>query len=129
MNKEIVALEEEKIKAFEKACSVTSKPSDDKVQTGRKNSSEDRFINFAKYSIMINNRIDELYAIKKEILQAINNVDDGTYRTLLIERYIQFKTWEQIAVDMNYCYKHIVHTLHPKSLKLIKEVTECNITL
>ena len=81
-----------------------------------------KFINYASYSEMIDNRIDELYAIKQEILQAINLVDDGTLRTLLIARYINFGTWEQIAVDLHYSYVHIVHNLHPKSLKAISEI-------
>lgn len=129
LDNEINALLSEQKRAFDIACGTTTRISDDKVQASRGNSAETKFINYLEYSKMIDDRIDELYAIKQEILKAINKLEDNTYRTLLIERYINFKTWENIAVDMNYCYKHIVHTLHPKSLKCIKEVIECNIAL
>lgn len=74
------------------------------------------------YSERINNRIDELYSIKQEILTAISQVQDPVLRALLTERYIKFNTWEKIAHNMHYSYVHIVHTLHPKALKKIGEV-------
>lgn len=115
----------ELIKAQEQALTAATSVTcggGEKVQTSNVNTSEGKFINYASYSEMIDNRIDELYAIKQEILQAINLVDDGTLRTLLIARYINFGTWEQIAVDLHYSYVHIVHNLHPKSLKAISEI-------
>lgn len=115
LNEEINALLTEQRQAFNIATSTTPKLSADKVQTSQSNSAESKFINYAEYSKMIDERIDELYAIKQEILQVINTVENSTYRTLLIERYIQFKTWEQIAVDMNYCWRQIMR-LHGKAL-------------
>jgi hypothetical protein len=116
---------DELIKAQEQALTAATSVTcgtGEKVQTSNVNTSEGKFINYASYSEMIDNRIDELYAIKQEILQAINLVDDATLRTLLIARYINFGTWEQIAVDLHYSYVHIVHNLHPKSLKAISEI-------
>jgi hypothetical protein len=37
---------------------------------------------------MIDSKIDELVDIKQEILEAIWEVPDATYRTLLTERYL-----------------------------------------
>lgn len=119
LDKEIDALLSEQRRAFDIACSTTTSLTQDKVQTSQSNSAENKFINYANYSKMIDVRIDELYAIKQEILQAINTVDDSTYRTLLIERYVNFKTWEQIAVDMNYCWRQIMR-LHGQALQKIK---------
>lgn len=45
------------------------------------------------------------------------------YRTLLYERYINGKTWEQISVELNYSYMHIVHRLHPAALRMVDELT------
>lgn len=119
LNEEINALLTEQRQAFNIACSITPSLSKDKTQTSRSNTAESKFINYASYSKMIDDRIDKLYAIKQEILQVINTVDESTYRTLLIERYIQFKTWEQIAVDMSYCWRQIMR-LHGQALYKVK---------
>ena len=46
-------------------------------------------INVAVYEQNIKNRIGELYKIKNEILQTVNQVESATLRRLLIKRYIQ----------------------------------------
>lgn len=124
LDKEINRLLAEKEKALSAATSSTAPASGEKVQTSRRNSSESKFLNYAEYSELIDNRIDELYAVKKEILSAINELDSSTLRTLLIARYINFHTWEEIAVEMNYSYMHVCR-LHGKALQKIKDVIEC----
>ena len=74
-------------------------------------------INVAVYEQNIKNR-------KNEILQTVNQVESATLRRLLIKRYIQNLTWEKIAEQLNYSYKHVVHILHPKALSAIKRVLE-----
>ena len=122
LDKEINALLNEQSAALTRATGSTCGTSAERVQTSRRNTTEDRFINYASYSELIDNRIDELYAIKQEILSAINKVDDAVLRTLLIEKYINFHTWEQIACNMNYSYVHVVHNLHPKALNAISKI-------
>lgn len=122
LDKEINALLKEQSAALTRATGSTCGTSAERVQTSRRNTTEDRFINYASYSELIDNRIDELYAIKQEILSAINKVDDAVLRTLLIEKYINFHTWEQIACNMNYSYVHVVHNLHPKALNAISKI-------
>lgn len=56
-----------------------------------------------------------LCRIEAEVSCTIDRMPEP-YRTLLYERYINGKTWEQIAVTMNYSYVHIVHRLHPQAL-------------
>ena len=43
------------------------------------------------------------------------------YRTLLYERYINGKTWEQIAVSMNYTYRRVTQ-LHGAALLLVEQI-------
>ena len=64
----------------------------------------------------INADIDNLLNIRKEIVKAINTVEDSTLRTLLELRYINCKKWEQIAVEMDYTYQWICE-LHGRALK------------
>lgn len=122
LDKEINTLLKAQHDALARATGSTCGTNAEKVQTSRRNTSENRFINYASYSELIDNRIDELYAIKQEILSAINKVNDAVLRTLLIEKYVNFHTWEQIACDMNYSYVHVVHNLHPKALDAISKI-------
>ena len=69
--------------------------------------------------------IELLIATEREIVQTINRVSEP-YRTLLYERYINGKTWEQIAVIMNYSWRQTVR-LHGIALNAVKDVIECHI--
>ena len=55
----------------------------------------------------INRDIDRLVDLKREMVSLIKAVDNPEYQTLLELRYLCFKTWEQIAVDMGYSIQHI----------------------
>lgn len=70
--------------------------------------------------------VAHLCKLETEIACTIDRMREP-YRTLLYERYINGKTWEQIAVVMNYSYQHIVHYLHPKALNAVKHLIESNI--
>ena len=59
----------------------------------------------------INNLID----LKCEVMRKIDAVQGEDYRLLLTLRYLCFKTWEQIAVEMNFTFQWI-HVLHQRSL-------------
>ena len=54
------------------------------------------------YEYEINDDIDKLVALRREIGKVINMVPNLDYQTLLEQRYISFKSWEQIAVFMTY---------------------------
>ena len=122
MDAEINALILARQDAFTQACGTSAGGRDDKVQTSRRNTSEDIFIKYADYTRLIDRRIDELYAVKQEVMTAVSKLEDGVLRTLLIEYYINGKTWEQVAEDMNYSRMQI-HRLHNKAI----DVMECYI--
>lgn len=65
-------------------------------------------------------RLAEKY---EEIQRVIEKVEEGPHRDLLIHRYLNFYTWEEIAEKMNYSYKW-VHVLHGKALEKVKEYIE-----
>lgn len=67
----------------------------------------------------IDQRIDELVGIKEEVIAVISQVDDNRYRLILQERYIECKTFEQIAVDGYYSWRHTLR-LHGKALKAVE---------
>lgn len=66
----------------------------------------------------INADIDQLVDLKREMVSAIKAVEDPEYQTLLELRYLCFKTWEQIAVEMDYSIQHI-YRLRDRALEAI----------
>jgi DNA-directed RNA polymerase specialized sigma subunit len=66
----------------------------------------------------INRDIDRLIDLKREMVRLIKTVDNIEHQTLLELRYLCFKTWEQIAVDMGYNVRH-VYRLHDEAIENI----------
>ena len=66
----------------------------------------------------INADIDVLVDLKKEIMSIIKKINNPEQQTLLELRYLCFKTWEQIAVDMGYSIQN-AYKVHDRALKNI----------
>lgn len=66
----------------------------------------------------INNDLDRLVDLKKEVMGLINAIKNPEYRMLLELRYLCFWPWEHIAVEMGYSIQHLFR-LHEKALKNI----------
>ena len=56
---------------------------------------------------------------RKKIETAINGVEDEKLKELLLLKYIDCKTWEEVSEEMRYSNQHI-YELHNKALKIIK---------
>lgn len=67
----------------------------------------------------INKDIDRLVDLKREIVAMIKSVSNTEHQTLLELRYLCFKSWEQIAVDMGYNVRH-VYRIHDEAVEKIK---------
>lgn len=91
---------------------------------GQHQSGDEKMQNAVDKIIEAKNRVSDelemLEATEREVVGIIDKVPDQTLSTLLYKRYVNEKTFEQIAVEMNFCYYHIVHRLHPKALKAVK---------
>ena len=66
----------------------------------------------------INQDIDELVDLKREIVTIIKQIENPVYQTLLELRYLGYKSWEQIAVEMGYSLQHVFR-LHERSLQSV----------
>ena len=66
----------------------------------------------------INEDIDRLVDLKKEITSAIKAVSVPEYQVVLELRYLCYQRWEEIAVSMNYTTAN-VFLLHGKALREI----------
>lgn len=122
IDNEIAALEKELTLAKERALSVTSRTSDIKVQTSGRNSTEDAIHKYIEYQEKLNKRLDKLFEVKNEIIDAITRVDNTDYRTLLELRYLRFMTWEKIAEEMDMSDRWVRSTLHRHSLEAVSKI-------
>lgn len=68
----------------------------------------------------IKDDIDNLVEAYTRVKSAIGEVQDKEHRMLLEMRYLTYKTWEEIALDMNYSLRHIVR-IHEKALSSLCE--------
>jgi len=76
----------------------------------------------------INGDIDRLVDLKREMRSVINAVGSPEHKTLLELRYLCFKPWEQIAVDMGYSIQH-VYRIHDQALNSVvvpKDESKCD---
>lgn len=72
--------------------------------------------------------VKELMKVKQGVMGAIDRINNADYIYLLYERYLEFKTWEEIAVDMHYNIRNI-YRMHGRALEeisKIKDVTKCH---
>lgn len=84
-----------------------------------------KFDRLAELETEIDNQIDNLVSVKAEILRAINKLDDGRFRDVLRLRYLESRTFEQIAVEINYSYKQTCR-IHGRALLKIGEALKCS---
>ncbi|MGN1114368.1 MAG: DUF1492 domain-containing protein [Oscillospiraceae bacterium] len=82
---------------------------------------EDTVIKIVSLEEEINNDIDNLVDLKKEIMQVIKKISNPEYKTILEERYLSFETWEDIAVDFHLSVQQIFR-LHAAALKEVKNI-------
>ena len=64
----------------------------------------------------INREIDKFVDKKHLIINQIQGLKNSDYISLLFKRYVEFKSLEQICVEMNFSYDYIKH-LHGYALK------------
>lgn len=96
-----------------------------RVQTSPGNTQENNIIKLIDLENKINAKIDRLIDYQSKMHDLINSVDNTRYRALLTERYINCKTWEEIAAEFNVDLRWI-YRLHGRALAEIpyKEAVE-----
>ncbi len=80
---------------------------------------EDVMVKIIDLQNEISGDVANLIDIKREIINIIKTVENVVYRMLLEERYLCYKSWEEIAIDLKYSVPHI-YRLHRKALSIIK---------
>ena len=72
----------------------------------------------------INADLCRLIDTKREIVTVIKCVENRERQTLLELRYLCFKTWEQIAVELHFDLRW-VHRLHNRALNEVESIRHC----
>jgi len=65
-------------------------------------------------------KIEGLLNVQAEVESAIGEVEDGKCKALLMMRYMNGKSFEEISVALGYSYHYVVHDLHSKALRSVK---------
>jgi hypothetical protein len=68
----------------------------------------------------IDNLIDAYVEKKEIIIKQIDEMENETYYQLLFSRYVEKKTFERIADEMNYCWRQIIR-IHGSALQAFEK--------
>ena len=81
---------------------------------------EDVIVKIIDLQNEINADIDELVDFKAEVMSVIKSIDNLEYQTLLELRYLCFKPWEQISIELGYSINN-VFKMHHKAIELLEK--------
>lgn len=127
LNKEIEELRATKINIWERCTRVTPTYSTEPGGGSPNPHKNDALVAFGE---AIDKRCAELAKVSGEIFNAICSLpldaENNKYRRLLQYRYLNFCTFEEIAVMMHYSWRH-VHRIHAEALRAMDDVIECHI--
>lgn len=122
IDREIRTLEEVITSTRERLESVTQSYSGDGAQSTKDPHKFDRLVELES---LVNEKIDEQIQIKTEILEAISQIRDRRQRIVLTEYYLNMKTWEQVAVEINYSWRQVMN-IHGRALQEMKIIISLN---
>ena len=73
----------------------------------------------------INRDVDKYVDIKKEATELLAQVENPTHYKLLHSRYVLYKTWEQIACELDFTYQWVCQ-LHGVALLEFEKIMQKN---
>lgn len=108
---------------YEKMRGISGKGFEPSYNTGTKNkSSQEMYINkYLEYKEELNADIEKLINVKREMLNAVNKMDNADCIDVIYKRYFQFKKWEEIAAEKNYTYQGICK-IHGRALNKLDKI-------
>lgn len=90
---------------------------------------DDRLDRVLELDCYIDKEIDELYKLKLEISRRIDRCSESINSIVLRERYLNYKSWDDIAILLNYDKRHILR-IHGHALidfsNHNQDVTKCH---
>lgn len=104
INREIDALIHAKQEARDQLLRITQNYESDGAQSTKDPHKYDRL---AELEDMLDKKVGELILVKQEITAAINKLQDGRQRTVLVDYYVRCISLEQTAYEMSYSYANV----------------------
>lgn len=86
------------------------------VDHSANNNQMDKIIDVADLTADYRKQLTEMHLLKRQIVERINRITDDRYHRLLVLKYIERHTLEQVSREMRYNYDY-VRELHSKALK------------
>ena len=106
IEREISALMKTRDETRDRLTHITQNYDGDGAQTTK---DPHKFDALVELEYKLDERIDELCAVKTEILDAIGKLEDSRERLALQLYYIDMKSWEQVAVELNYSWRQTMY--------------------
>ena len=78
-------------------------------------------IQLASYETQLADELSHLWSKRMEIVAKLSELNDPKHFTILHSRYIEGKTWEHIAVDMDITWRHC-YRLHGSALAEFEKI-------
>lgn len=88
----------------------------DRVQSTPQNKLENAMIKLSERMAYLDRRIAELSVEIDDRISNIEAIENGNYRDVLFKHYAEYKSFEQISVEMGYVYNYTCN-LHGEALK------------
>lgn len=99
------------------ACSVSAVKNDERVQSSPSHDTMDKIVSkIEQMEKEIDMLVDRYIDNKRIIISQIDSMSDEMTYQILFSRYVEQKTFEKMAIEMNYCYKQIIRR-HGKALQ------------
>lgn len=118
INRNIEQLENELLVIESRVMKVTPTLSDLPKMKGYNDTLAENVGKMIELQNIINKNLNKLYGLKVEIETLINKLPTRE-QYLVRARYMEKKTWEQIAVEMRYSWPQ-VHRIHSNALRILE---------
>jgi len=120
--KERIASRQKRIQDWRQiAESITANPENASMGSGPSNKTERAVLSIITLEEEITEEIAELAGYEVQNSRILRQfVADPNYRAVLEHRYLEYKTWEAIAVEMSYTFRW-TQELHHRALAVLRE--------
>lgn len=113
---------EERLRLKEMLTKITPTLKDDVVSGGgSQDKLADAMAKIIDLEAEIDRDIDRYVDAKRDVSGTLDKLTDPDQLKVLHMRYVQHKTWEQIACDMNMTYRNVCY-IHGKGLQAVNEI-------
>ena len=124
IEREISALMRTRDETRDRLTHITQSYDGDGAQTTK---DPHKFDALVELEYKLDERIDELCAVKTEILDAIGKLEDSRERLALQLYYIDMKSWEQVCVELHYSWRQTMY-IRKQAIRHVDEIIALNCT-